>query len=81
MPFLPPNQQRQSSEGLQQQVFNAVLSSLCQTVLPGVSFFMDLSVCPSVIWFLLGGSVVEWLACWTQAQKGLGSNRSRDAVG
>ena len=29
----------------------------------------------------LGGSVAEWLACWTQAQKGLGSNRSRDAVG
>jgi len=25
--------------------------------------------------------VAEWLACWTQAQKGLGSNRSRDAVG
>jgi len=21
-------------------------------------------------------SVAEWLACWTQAQKGLGSNRS-----
>jgi len=30
---------------------------------------------------LRGGSVAEWLACWTQAQKGLGSNRSRDAVG
>jgi len=29
----------------------------------------------------LGGSVAEWLACWTQAQKGLGSNCSRDAVG
>jgi len=28
-----------------------------------------------------GGSVAELLACWTQAQKGLGSNRSRDAVG
>jgi len=28
-----------------------------------------------------GGSVAEWLPCWTQAQKGLGSNRSRDAVG
>jgi len=28
-----------------------------------------------------GGSVAEMLACWTQAQKGLGSNRSRDAVG
>ena len=29
----------------------------------------------------LGGSVAEWLACWTQAQKGPGSNHSRDAVG
>ena len=28
----------------------------------------------------VGGSVAEWLACWTQAQKGPGSNRSRDAV-
>ena len=27
-----------------------------------------------------GSRVAEWLACWTQAQKGLGSNRSRDAV-
>jgi len=26
-------------------------------------------------------SVAEWLACWTQAQEGPGSNRSRDAVG
>ena len=26
-------------------------------------------------------SVAEWLACWTQAQKGPGSNRSRDAGG
>ena len=25
--------------------------------------------------------VAEWLACWTQAQKGSGSNRSRDALG
>ena len=28
-----------------------------------------------------GGSVIELLACWTQAQKGPGLNRSRDAVG
>jgi len=28
-----------------------------------------------------GGSVVEWLACWTQAQKGLGSAGCHDAVG
>ena len=27
-----------------------------------------------------GGSVAEWFACWTQEQKSLGSNRSRDAV-
>ena len=26
-------------------------------------------------------TVAEWLACWTQAQKGPGSNRSRDAFG
>jgi len=29
----------------------------------------------------MGGSVAEWLACWTQAYKGPGSNGSRDAVG
>ena len=29
----------------------------------------------------VGSSVAEWLACCTQAQKGPGSNRSRDAVG
>ena len=28
----------------------------------------------------VGGSVAEWLACWIQAQTGLGSNCSRDAV-
>ena len=28
-----------------------------------------------------GGSVAEWLACSTQAQKGPDSNRSRDGVG
>jgi len=33
-----------------------------------------------VLFVTLGSSVAEWLACWTQAQKGLGSNRSRDAV-
>ena len=30
--------------------------------------------------FYAGGSVAEWLACWTQAQKGPGSNRSRNWV-
>jgi len=36
-----------------------------------------------VLYFALcwGGSVAEWLVCWTQALKGPGSNRSRDAVG
>ena len=35
----------------------------------------------AAIYSSAGGSVAEWLACWTQAQKGLGSNRSRDSVG
>ena len=35
-------------------------------------FFYSVCIC---------GSVAEWLACWTQAQKGPGSDRSRDAVG
>jgi len=30
---------------------------------------------------LSGDSVAEWLACWTQAQKSPGSNRSHDAIG
>jgi len=38
-------------------------------------FFLTHSV------YTTGGLVAEWLACWTQAQKGPGSNRSRDAVG
>jgi len=38
-------------------------------------------VCLFLFYSLRRGSVAEWLACWTQAQKGLGSNRSRDAVG
>jgi len=32
-------------------------------------------------YLLRGGSVANWLACWTQVQYGLGSNCSRDAVG
>jgi len=28
-----------------------------------------------------GGSVAEWIACWTREQQGPGSNHSRDAVG
>jgi len=34
--------------------------------------------CMSIIIYY---SVAEWLACWTQVQKGPASNRSRDAVG
>jgi len=39
--------------------------------------------CPYYVYATLtnGGSVAELLACWTQAQKGPGSNRSHDAVG
>ena len=30
---------------------------------------------------VLDVSVAEWLACWTQAQKGPGSDRVHDTVG
>ena len=30
---------------------------------------------------VVGGSVDEWLACWTRAQYGPGSSHSHDAVG
>jgi len=33
-----------------------------------------------MIYTVWDGSVAEWLACGTKAQKGLDSNRSRDAV-
>jgi len=47
--------------------------------LQGMSLSSTISEILLVI-FQRGDSVAEWLACWTQAQKGPGSNRSRDAV-
>jgi len=35
-------------------------------------YVMVSTSCQYLTFFLTGGSVVEWLACWTQAQKGLG---------
>ena len=43
-------------------------------MLPVQQQFVDFIV------LIQAGSVAEWLACWTQAQKGSGSYRSRDAV-
>ena len=48
------------------------------SVIRELGYFTDVTLYSSVVF---GGSVAKWLACWTQAQKGLGSNRSRDAVG
>ena len=45
-----------------------------------ISIRLSVSAQLMVVGLTTGGSVAEWLACWTQAQKGLGSNRSRDAV-
>ena len=47
----------------------------------GVDFRSDLGSARCVYICGSGGSVAEWLACWTRAQKSPGSNRSRDAVG
>ena len=48
---------------------------------PGQRAVKRVCVCVCVCALSRGDSVAEWLACWTQAQKGPGSNRSRDAVG
>jgi len=40
----------------------------------------DVDAVTPVVSITWGGSVAEWLACWTQAQKGLCSNRSRNIV-
>jgi len=60
---------------------DAVLDSEQDQSCPWVGLTCALGPSFSTYSGLVGGSVAEWLACWTQAQKGLGSNRSRDAVG
>jgi len=52
-------------------------TSTTLTLIVGYGYSLHLAYLPVP----MGGSVAEWLACWTQAQKGPGSNRSRDAVG
>jgi len=75
MPFLPPNQQRQSTEGKQVIIYLTLnVRQLRKHDIVAVGQFVSVRC-------LLGNSVADWLACWTQAQKGLRSNRSRDAVG
>jgi len=57
-----------------------VCSSATLSTLP--SYFGQLLSLEMELQHLLsGGLIAEWLACWTQAQKDPGSNRSRDAVG
>ena len=50
--------------------------SLCLfgTTLHSSPYFVHVTCCQ-------GTSVAKWLACWTQAQEGPGSNRSCDADG
>jgi len=42
---------------------------------------LTLGFCALLLAYGSGGLVAEWLAFWTQAQKGMGSNHSHDAVG
>ena len=53
---------------------SAELSDISADILP-----LDTSEQPDLL-NILRFSIAEWLACWTRAQKGPGSNRSRDAV-
>jgi len=56
------------------------LNATIQAIFTGLYVFLVYSIYTES-YSLRGDSVAEWLACWTQAQKGPGSNRSRDAVG
>ena len=60
---------------------SAVLDTPVRSVLPPVSSFVPYYLSAKSTAKSKGGSIAEWLACWTQAQKGPGSNRSRDAAG
>jgi len=42
------------------------------------AYYSNSTAVHHLLTYSLGGSVAEWLACPTQAQKGLGSNHSRD---
>ena len=53
----------------------------CRVLVSLASLYRTLDLLTYTYMTLWGGSVAEWLACWTQGQKGLSSNRSRDAVG
>ena len=38
-------------------------------------------ICICIFYAYIGGLVARWLACWTQMQKGPGSNHSHNTVG
>ena len=56
-----------------------LISRLCS--MSDIVLFIDWLYCIDLFNCIRGGLLDEWLACWTQAQMGPGSNRSRDAVG
>ena len=58
-----------------------VARSTCRGSILSPEFRTKFQKKASLFWRFVGGSVTEWLACWTQVQKGLGANRSHDAVG
>jgi len=60
-----------------ERVCRSVREVLWKDILPHAVFAIFVHVTDDDI---PGGSVAEWLACWTPAQKGPGSNHSLDAV-
>ena len=81
MPFLSPNQQRQSTEGSEANIISLTLSVLTN-ILPLESGLAGIRMSP--FWILLElrmrGSVAKWLGCWTCNQQVVGSNPSLSAV-
>ena len=69
-----PTQQDSSRWAVWNAIIRLQIRPLCPIGLPvWRRYYKSTSGC--------GGSVAEWLACWTQVQYGPGSNRSWGAVG
>ena len=54
------------------------ITALCDRL---KKWWTQTTVLVRTVLFSMPSSGSEWLACWTQVQKGAGSNHSRDAVG
>jgi len=71
--------QQEVGEGVVSEITPHISALTCEILVSTVDNGPIFAPYHIILW-TLGGSVVEWLVCWTPVQKSPGSNRSRDAV-